>query len=117
MFREILSQIGDEHVFQAVQDTVTRLFGNRLTFEEWENTFSNVTSGVEDRGYIAGLQKAIASRADCLVLVGGGHFLHLALREYMHNHPDQSTWCVELLCATKSSTKQYRETLANVMQE
>ncbi len=102
----ILEKIGKEHVIQAAKETVSKLYENRLTFEEWENTFTNVTNGVDDRGYIAALQKALASRADCLVLVGGGSFLKLALREYLYNHPKKSTRCVKVLCAKTSYTKE-----------
>lgn len=117
LYKEVLAMIGKEDVFEAVKETVSELYDNRLTFDEWENTFANVTNGTEDRGYIAALQRTLASRADCLVLVGGGSFLKQALREYLHNHPTSSTWCVEVICAIQSSTVQYQEILKNAKEQ
>ena len=89
------------HTFQAVKDTVVALYKNKLTFEEWEESFSEATGGIQDRGYIAALQRTIASRADCLILMGGGNFQGLALQEYLHNHPDKSKQCFHMVCEEK----------------
>ena len=40
----------------------------------WENTFIKATNGISDSGYIASLQKEIASHASVLITAGGGHF-------------------------------------------
>ena len=53
-------------------------------------------------GYIAAFQRTLASRADCLVLVGGGYFQELALNDYKRNHPDRSTWYIYIVCAINS---------------
>ena len=86
------------HTFQAVKDTVVALHKNKLTFEEWEESFSEATGGIQDRGYIAALQRTIASRADCLILMGGGNFQSLTLQDYLHNHPDKSKQCIYRVC-------------------
>ena len=86
------------HTFQAVKDTVVALYKNKLTFEEWEESFSKATGGIQDGGYIAALQRTIASQADCLILMGGGNFQRLALQEYLHNHPDKSKQCFHMVC-------------------
>lgn len=109
LYKVVLGILGEEKVFAAVKKTVTELYDNQLSFEEWESTFTNVTDGMDDRGYIAALQKTLASRADCLVLVGGGSFLKLALREYLHMHPRSSTWCVEIVCSIRSSAIEYEK--------
>ena len=62
-----------------------------------------MTSG----GYIAALQRAIASRADCLVLAGGGNFLKMALYQYLDNHPKRADQCVHFLCVPKGFEDQY----------
>ena len=94
-------------MFEAIRSTVVTLLNNTLNFEEWEDTFMEV-SGIEDRGYIAALQRTIASRADCLVLVGGGHFLELALHEYLRDHPSP---CVHFICLEKLYKDEYENIL------
>ena len=57
-----------------------------------------IAHGITDLGYVAAIQRTIASRADCLVLVGGGHFLKLALGDYLKFHPNHSSWCIHTVC-------------------
>ena len=74
------------------------LFDDKWTFEEWEESFTLATDGKENSGYIAALQRTLASRAKCLVLVGGGTFQDLALKDYLRNHPRREDQCVQLIC-------------------
>ena len=69
-----------------------------------EESFAQVASVANSGGYMAALQRTIASKADCLILVGGGYFQELALNDYKMNHPDKNKWCVHLVCATYSET-------------
>ena len=59
------------------------LFRGQMSFEEWEQTFVAAAGGVSDRGYIAALQRTIASRAQCMVFMGGGNFQYLSLLEFL----------------------------------
>ena len=77
---------------------LTELYENKLTFEEWEESFTKATGGVEHSGYIAALQRTLASRAKCLILVGGGNFQDLALKDYLKKHPNREDQCIHLLC-------------------
>ena len=70
---------------------------NRLRFEDWEQTYLDVV-GSEDRGYVATLQSTVASEADCLIQMGGGHYQQLALTQYLHNHPNKNTQCIYSIC-------------------
>ena len=54
--------------------------------------------GITNSGYIAALQRTLASWADCLVLLGGGNFLDLALNDYLSNHPNKEQQCVCVVC-------------------
>lgn len=74
------------------------LLRDQMSFEEWEQTFVHAAGGVTDRGYIAALQRTIASRAKCLVLMGGGNFQDLALLEYLRTHEVERERCVHLVC-------------------
>ena len=86
----------------AVNDTrdfiVKELLQYRLSFNEWEGTFVTAAGGVTNEGYIAALQRTIASRAKCLVLMGGGSFQEMVLKEYLNLH-GESEWCVTLVCS------------------
>ena len=86
-----------ERVVEQIKHTVERIYEDKWTFDQWEKTFSQATGGVEDRGYIAALQRAIASHAACLVLFGGGSFHILALRSYVDNRGPQEH-CVHFVC-------------------
>ena len=74
----------------------------------WENSFVQATGGIADRGYIAALQRTVASTADCIVLVGGGNFHNIVLQEYMDNHPDPSKQCIYNICVEEKHAKVYR---------
>ena len=80
-------------------NTIQVLFNHKMSFERWERSFVEAAGGVTNRGYIAALQRVIASRADCLVLMGGGSFQDLALQDYIHFHKDRDKWCIHLICA------------------
>lgn len=105
--------LGRKEAFAMVHDTVVSLFGKKMTFTQWENTFEEATGGVTDRGYIASLQRTLASRADCIVLVGGGQFPKLGLLQYMENHRNQTfdEWCIHLVCIVGRHTEEYDELL------
>lgn len=64
-----------------VKDTVCALHKYRWTFQDKEDTFTEVVSGkcMRDRDYIAALQR---TRGDCLMLLGGGTFRLVAMHEY-----------------------------------
>ena len=89
----------DEDSFSEFFNT---LLGNQLTIKEWEATFETISSSSRS-GYIAMLQKAIASGAKCVLFVGGGSFQRHALRLYRKRHADQD-WCVHVVekCTSES---------------
>ena len=76
------------------------LISSQWKFDEWENSFSQVTGGIEDAGYIATLQKSIASTADCLVFLmeGDSFFQEMVKQEYFKFHPTLSERCIHYLC-------------------
>ena len=84
-------------ILEAIKDTVTALYANSWTFEEWEKSFGLATGGIENQSYISVLQKSIAGRARCLLLFGGGGFELIGLHEYLHNHPNPSEQCWKFL--------------------
>ena len=99
-------------VLEVIKRTVTTLYSNSWTFEEWEQSFGIASGGIEDQSYVAALQKAIAGRARCLLLFGGGGFQLVALYEYLRNHPIPSKQCWKFLYTRKNFKGQYLELMA-----
>ena len=102
-FRFTLSKhnLKQEYLDTLVDDMkslVHNLYSGRWQFEDWEDSFSQVTGGLEDRGYIAALQRTIASKANHLILMGGGSFQKLALKHYIKNHPIASHRSIHYVC-------------------
>ena len=81
------------HVENAVKKTVVSFHHKFQSFKQWEESFTNVTGKTKDQTFIAALQRAIASRAKCLLLFGGGSYELLAFRDYLRNNPDRSKQC------------------------
>ena len=77
-------------VTQQAETLIETLYGNSTTIQDWEETFLNI-SRTSNPGYIALLQKTIATQAKCLLLVGGGTFQQHAFRQYQQMHT--SRWC------------------------
>ena len=77
--------------------TLEELYGNRWSMEQWEDSFVEAAGGETHTGYIAALQRLLASRADCLVLMGGGDFQALAAQDYLEYHKSGPS-CIHLVC-------------------
>lgn len=91
------------NVFDMTKMAVEMLVNQQ--FSEWENTFVNLTTKTnhcKGPAYIAALQRTIAIKSDCLLLFGGGNFQETALSAYLKHHPNRSTQCVYIVCASKS---------------
>ena len=63
-----------------------------LSLQEWEKTFVDVAE-TTNPGYIALLQKSIAVKAKCILLIGGGGFQSQALSWYKDLHPALDQQC------------------------
>lgn len=77
---------------------VRDLYRGLWTFRDWEESFLTIPGVTGDKAYIGAVQRSIASRADCLVLMGGGHFQYMVLEEYLRLHPDKTKQCVKFVC-------------------
>ena len=87
-----------DNVIDHAKLFVQRLYRDSWNFEDWEKSFLAVPEIPRDKGYIAVLQRNIASRGDCLILMGGGHFQHMALQTYLSLHPHEMKHCVKYVC-------------------
>ena len=86
------------HMTETVKPKISQLFKYDWNLEEWEESFTRAAGGVENKGYIAALQRTLASRADCLVLVGGGSFQDLTMKDYIRTHPNIEDQCIHSVC-------------------
>ena len=77
---------------------LSAVYGSTLSFSQWERMFERYASELEG-AYVANLQRAIAARARCLVLFGGGGFQAQAKHFYQAHHADPKQWCVHRVCA------------------
>ena len=82
---------------QYINELLSSVYDGQWSMGEWENSFTEATGGIDESSYIAALQRTLASRAECLVLVGGGMFQELTMRKYMESH-DKEDRCIHLLC-------------------
>ena len=85
-------------ISSLAEQTVKHIYNGRFTLKAWEDTFIEATGGITEMGYIAMLQRDIATEADCLILMGGGYYQQVAAYQYFKNHPDPSSWCLYYVC-------------------
>ena len=72
------------------------------TLGEWEETFSRIAYS-DNPAYVANLQRTLAAKGECLIMVGGGGFQGQARSLYETFHPDISQQCVYRVCHTEKS--------------
>ena len=73
------------YLLQSAFTLFDKIYGNSISFDAWEESFVNV-SGTTESCYISALLTAIASRARCVILVGGGEYQSRILRLYKNLH-------------------------------
>ena len=86
------------HVTESVAVLISELYGGQFSLQTWEDSFTEASEGITERGYIAILQRSIATSADCLVVMGGGSFQEVAADEYIQKHPN--TQCLHRVCVS-----------------
>ena len=84
----------DEEVKAKFESLLSHFYRGNWTFERYEKGLSEAAKGVNDGGYIAGLQRVLSSRARCLLLYGAGHYQALAEYHYKVNHPMMEEQCI-----------------------
>ena len=91
-------------------DFFKAVYGNSWTIEEFEKSFTKYL-GTNSPAYIAQVQRTIAARSDCIVLVGGGSsFQAAAIAFYKNFHPDVQKQCIIKHCylGVNLDLKQFR---------
>ena len=78
----------DSPVYLTTIQFMKEMYANpHWSLAEWEQTFLNAVGNKTDTGYIAGLQRTVASKSNYLIVMGGGSFQVLALDLYENFHP------------------------------
>ena len=73
----------NDSVNVIVVTLLSSVYGGEWNQTEWEDSFVQATSGITDSGYIAMMQKVLASNADCIVVGGGGEFHKSLMNQYI----------------------------------
>ncbi len=68
-----------------------------LTFQEWEEMSTSIASS-DNIAYVANVQRTIAAKAECLILIGGGSFQTQTRIWYEKFHPESSNHCIFWVC-------------------
>ena len=84
---EIARQVIERHFFHSIYPDP------EMTISKWEHSFEEVSQS-EVPGYIALLQKTVAVRGKCLLMIGSGSFQKHALELYKSLHPRKSEQCL-----------------------
>ena len=107
-YRRSQSKQKEEEVLY--DDFFKAVYGNSWTIEEFENSFTKYL-GTNNPTYIAQVQRTIAARSDCIVLVGGGSTFQAATIAFYKNfHPDVQKQCIIKHCylGVNLDLKQFR---------
>ncbi|XP_065907577.1 uncharacterized protein [Dysidea avara] len=78
------------------QHLIDMFYGNK-TVSEYEEDFISAANGISDTGYIGAMQKAIALKAKCIIMIGGFSTFQDSLIEEFKENGD----CITKLCYGK----------------
>ena len=93
---KISAYMTNDLVKMIEHDLFQVVFNGTLTMEQWEQSFIDITNGITDSGYIAGLHSNILQNSGCLVMFGGdSNFQRNILYQYNQKHTDS---CVQEVC-------------------
>ena len=91
----------DGPVYLTTLDFMKDMHGNpQWSLQQWEQTFLDTLGNKNDSGYIAGLQRTVATKGTCLIVVGGGSFQQLAIDLYENFHSTEKRDCLFKVCST-----------------
>ena len=84
--------LNSKSMLELVQVFLRTLYGYSSSLQHWEQTFEEISEDTTP-GYIGYLQKVIATRAKCMLLIGGGTFQEHALKMYRELHRGANDAC------------------------
>ena len=102
------SQDRDKEEKVLYDDFFKAVYGNSWTTEKFENSFIKYL-GTNSPTYIAQVQRTIAARSDCIVLIGGGSTFQTAAIEFYKNfHPKKQCIIFHCYLGVNLDLKQFR---------
>ena len=94
----------DKELLSELESFVGSVYGREATVRSWEASFEEVSSS-RDAGYVSLLQKAVVTRARCVLFAGGGAFQRHTLHLYQQLNSDRNSWCLRIVKQCTSPTK------------
>jgi len=92
--------INDKAMFPIRDQILLDVFQGSIQMKQRDEMLISAAAGIEDRGFIAILEKTIAINADCIVLLGrDSSFVQTSARGYYLLHPTNP--CVVSICSEK----------------
>ena len=88
---------GLQNVARYTDELLRHMYGKAMTWDDYETTFE-VISGTTDPAFISLLQKAVAARAECLLMIGWGTFHEHTLKLYQELHEGNACYKVIETC-------------------
>ena len=88
----------NDSVNEIVVSLLSNVYGDEWNQAQWEDSFVQATSGITDSGYIAMMQKVLASNANCIVVGGVGQFQRSLMNQYSEKMKNP---CVHKVCELK----------------
>ena len=86
------NKLNSDFMLTEVEGFLKSIYGNSSSIGQWEKTFE-VVSQTTNSGYIGYLQKLIATKAKCILLMGSGTFQKHALSIYKNLHTGHGDAC------------------------
>ena len=84
------------HLIEHTKKLFSMLYGKQISLEDYSKTFEDISNSTHP-GYLSQLQRVIAAKARCLLMVGGGHFQQQTLNLYNELHVDEKMQCHKYL--------------------
>ena len=99
---------GDQRLFPLRDQIFSDVYNGSIQMNQREEMLRKAAGGISDRGFIAILEKTIATHADCIVLLGSfSSFVESSASVYFSLHP--SNTCAVSICSEKFSNNNKTE--------
>lgn len=102
----------NKEIAKLSQKALSSLYHKQWSVKDWEKSFVKAVDGRTNEAYIAALQRTLASKADCLVLMGGGSFQMLAVESYLDYHENTKP-CIHLACGVRKGSRMVQRLIKN----
>ena len=89
---------GDERLYSLRDQILLDVYKGELNMSQREEMLIQASGGIRDTGFMAQLEKVIATNAHCIILLGpNSQFVNSAATVYMSIHPTNR--CIVSICS------------------